>query len=62
MNLPVGTILDIEGAEYEVKGSNKLRGRYYYVLRGPQGKVSLDREVFLEELGETITVVSREEA
>ena len=43
-----GWILNIKGEEFVVAGSNKIRGRHYYVLRGKNGVASMDRDEMVQ--------------
>lgn len=47
MKVYKGWVLSIEGAEYTVKGSMKLRGVQAYVLAGKTGVRSIKRDDFL---------------
>ena len=42
-----GWVLKIDGAEWTVAGSQKLRGVQSYVLRGAQGVRSIKRDALL---------------
>jgi hypothetical protein len=42
-----GWVLDINGVEWTVFGSIKIRGKQHYLISNPRGKQSIERGAFL---------------
>jgi hypothetical protein len=47
-----GSIININGTEWTVGGSIKLRGKQYYVISNARGKQSIERGAFLKAYNE----------
>lgn len=47
-----GWVLEINGVEYTVVGSNKIRGKQYYYLRSKQGVSTINRDLLLEGMND----------
>ena len=47
-----GWVLEINGVEHNVVGSNKIRDRHYYYLRSKQGVSTINRNALIEGMND----------
>ncbi len=47
-----GWVLEINGVEYTVVGSNKIRGKQHYYLRSKQGVSTIDRDALIDGMND----------